>query len=151
MRRALSIVLSASLLMSGMSACKSTRSDAKPAPENVPPTLPQLVVNDASEGLTFSYITVDGGFQLANKVGDVPYEARDAVRVWSEQSGDGIAGPWVYIADLRQKLGDGSYKVEVIARTQFESMAEDRRKKKKVAVKGQPEKQPNPGPTPHRR
>lgn len=124
-------------------ACKSTRSDAKASPENVPPALPQLVLNDASEGLTFSYITLDGGFQLAKKVAEVPYEARDVVRVWSEQSGDGIAGPWVYVADLRNKLGDGNYKVEVIARTQFEQMADDRRTKKKVgplADKGQNDK-----------
>lgn len=124
-------------------ACKSAKSDARPAPEgNTPPALPALVVTDASEGLTFSYITLDGGFQLVKKVADVPYEARDAVRVWSEQSGDGIAGPWVYVADLRNKLADGTYKVEVLARTQFEGMAGDRRKKKGGKVAGNPDKGP---------
>ena len=137
------IALSLFTLPGGL-GCKAARSDAKASPEAsaVPPALPQLVVNDASEGLTFSYITLDGGFQLAKKVADVPYEARDAVRVWSEVSGDGIVGPWVYIADLRNKLADGNYKVEVVPRTQFEQLAEDRRKKSKgVAQKGNPQNQ----------
>jgi glutaredoxin len=134
------LLLSALAFAVSGAACKSARSDANAAAaEDAPPALPALIVNDGSEGLTFSYITTDGGFQLAKKVADVPYEARDAVRVWSEQSGDGIAGPWVYVADLRSKLGDGNYKVEVIARTQFEAMAKDRRNKKNVgpvAAKG---------------
>jgi len=58
--------------------------------------------------------------------------------VWSEVSGDGIVGPWVYVADLRNKLADGSYKVEVIARSQFEQLAEDRRKKSKTVAAKQP-------------
>jgi glutaredoxin len=130
-------------------ACKSARSDAKasPEPSAQPPALPQLVVRDESAGLTFSYITLDGGFQLAKKVADVPYEARDAVRVWSEVSGDGIVGPWVYLADLRSKLADGSYKVEVVARSQFEQLAEDRRKKSKgIAQKGADEPKKNDDP-----
>lgn len=133
------MVLLALALATPVGACKSARSDAKASPEASaqPPALPQLVVKDGSEGLTFSYITLDGGFQLAKKVGDVPYEARDSVRVWSEVSGDGIVGPWVYVADLRNKLADGTYKVEVVARAQFEQLAEDRRKKSKtVAQKG---------------
>jgi len=127
------IVLLAVSLAGG---CKSARSDATAAPEPTAsaPALPQLVVKDDSEGLTFSYITLDGGFQLSKKVTDVPYEARDAVRVWSEISGDGIVGPWVYVADLRNKLADGTYKVEVIARAQFEQLAEDRRKKSKTTA-----------------
>ncbi len=126
------LVLALTFAASPSIGCKSARSDgARAAPEaDAPPALPQLVVRDNSEGLTFSYITLDGGFQLVKKVGDVPYEARDAVRVWSEQSGDGIAGPWVYVADLRNALPDGTYKVDVLARTAFEQLAEDRRKKK---------------------
>jgi glutaredoxin len=112
-------------------ACKAAKSDVRADPTAAVPNLPALVVREESTGLTFSYITLDGGFQLAKKVADVPYEARDAVRVWSEISGDGIAGPWVYLADLRNKVADGSYKVEVIARTQFEGMAAERRDKSK--------------------
>jgi glutaredoxin len=77
----------------------------------------------------------------------VPYEARDAVRVWNDVSGDGVAGPWVYVADLRAKLPDGSYKVDVVARTKFDEMAEDRRKKAKAALadNGQPTNAPPDG------
>jgi len=138
LRSPLVLLLALSLTPLGV-ACKSARSDAKASPESTPvPDLPQLVVKDDSEGLTFSYITLDGGFQLAKKVSDVPYEARDAVRVWSEVSGDGIVGPWVYVADLRNKLADGTYKVEVVARTAFEQLADDRRKKSKAVAQKAP-------------
>lgn len=102
-----------------------------PATSDQPPA-PTLVVRDDSTGLTFSYVTTDGGFQLAKKVADVPYEARDVVRVWSEVSGDGIVGPWVYVVDLRQRLGDGTYKVDVMRREAFDEVAAKRR------TKGQP-------------
>lgn len=126
------LVLALSVAAGPLSACKTAKSDVRPEPvASAAPNLPSLVVREDSAGLTFSYITLDGGFQLAKKVADVPYEARDAVRVWSEISGDGIAGPWVYLADLRNKLGDGTYKVEVVARTAFEAMATERRDKSK--------------------
>jgi glutaredoxin len=122
-------------------ACRSSRASKGAAPDpaaSAPakaPELPPLTIRDESEGLTFSYVTLDGGFQLVKKVADVPYEARDAVRVWSETSGDGIAGPFVYLADLRTKLADGTYKVEVVPRTQFDALAEARREKGKTAGK----------------
>lgn len=127
------LVLALAVGAGPLSACKSAKSDvrAEPVASAAAPSLPPLVVREDSAGLTFSYITLDGGFQLAKKVGDVPYEARDAVRVWSEVSGDGIAGPFVYLADLRNKLGDGTYKVDVVPRTQFEAMATERRDKAK--------------------
>ncbi|MGZ5969093.1 MAG: hypothetical protein ACXWP4_15575, partial [Polyangiales bacterium] len=121
-------------------ACRSSRASKGAGPDPAAstqkaPELPPLTIRDESEGLTFSYVTLDGGFQLVKKVADVPYEARDAVRVWSETSGDGIAGPWVYLADLRTKLADGTYKVEVVPRTQFDALAEARREKGKQAAK----------------
>jgi glutaredoxin len=122
-------------------ACRSKPASKGAAPDPAAsaqakaPELPPLTIRDESEGLTFSYITLDGGFQLVKKVGDVPYEARDAVRVWSETSGDGIAGPFVYLADLRTKLADGTYKVEVVPRTQFDALAEARREKGKTGGK----------------
>lgn len=128
------------ILASVAPACRSKPASKGAAPDPVAsaqkaPELPPLTIRDESEGLTFSYITLDGGFQLVKKVGDVPYEARDAVRVWSETSGDGIAGPFVYLADLRTKLADGTYKVEVVPRTQFDALAEARREKGKTAGK----------------
>jgi glutaredoxin len=123
------IVLAAASL--GSTGCRTKRSSGAtiaPANADVPPA-PTIAVRDDSTGLTFSYITVDGGFQLAKKVAEVPYEARDVVRVWSEVSGDGIVGPWVYVVDLRQKLGDGSYKVDVMKREAFDEIAAKRRAK----------------------
>lgn len=112
----------------GCRAKKSAGATIAPAASDVPPA-PSIVVRDESTGLTFSYVTVDGGFQLAKTVAEVPYEARDVVRVWSEVSGDGIVGPWVYVVDLRQKLGDGAYKVDVMRREAFDEIAAKRRAK----------------------
>jgi glutaredoxin len=134
--RLLVSTLALSVALGPLAACKSERSDATSGPAPAPsgaPALPPLVVRDGSQGLTFSYITLDGGFQLAKKVADVPYEARDSVRVWSEVSGDGIAGPWVYVADLRNQLPDGAYKVEVLSRAAFDALAAERRDKSKKA------------------
>jgi glutaredoxin len=122
------LVLAASIATLGV-GCRTRRSEGAtvaPADADVPPA-PTLVVRDDSTGLTFSYVTVDGGFQLAKKVNEVPYEARDVVRVWSEVSGDGIVGPWVYVVDLRQRLADATYKVDVMRREAFDEIAAKRR------------------------
>lgn len=146
------LTLALSLAAGSSLACRAAKSDVGPEPaaSAAAPSLPPLVLREDSAGLTFSFITLDGGFQLAKKIADVPYEARDAVRVWSEVSGDGIAGPWVYQADLRNKQPDGTYKVEVIARTQFEALAAERRdKSKKGPVKPtEPVAKGGDGPTP---
>lgn len=151
-RRLIILPLALALGLPPAVACKSARRDGgAPSVASTAPALPSLTVRDDSTGLTFSWITLDGGFQLASNIADVPYEARDAVRVWSEVSGDGIAGPWVYVADLRNKLADGTYKVEVQPRTQFEALAEERRTKSKkagavgaVADDGKPDRPPAP-------
>lgn len=90
--------------------------------------LPALSLRDDSTGLTFSYLTVAGDFKLAKAVADVPYESRDAVRVWVDATADGVAGS-TYLADLRTKRADGTYKVEVVPLKVFDDLAADRRGK----------------------
>ena len=118
--------------------CRSKSSNASKieGEEKPTPQLPPIVIRDESADLTFSYIMLDGGFKTVNKVADVPYEARDAVRVWSDVSGDGVAGPYVYVADLRNKLADGTYKCDVFPRAYFDDLAADRRKKLAGGPKG---------------
>ena len=133
-------------------ACRSKSSNASRIEgegAKPPPQLPPIVIKDESTDLTFSYITLDGGFKTVNKVADVPYEARDAVRVWSDVSGDGVAGPYVYVADLRNKIDGGTYKCDVFPRAYFDDLAADRRKKHaegpKVPVAGTADPTPKPG------
>ncbi len=138
-------VVLAALSSSGLVACGRSSADEKGRPQNGaisadPPALPALSIKDDSKDLTFSYITVEGGFKTAQKVSDVPYESRDAVRVWSDVSGDGVVGPYIYVADLRNKLADGTYKCDVFPRRYFDDLAEDRRKKKALGAQ-------NPAPT----
>jgi len=145
----IAVAFVACLALAGGPACKSKTSSGatKGASSDVAPAnVPQIVVRDDSKDLTFSYITLDGGFKTVRTVADVPYEARDAVRVWNDVSGDGVAGPWVYVADLRSKLPDGTYKCDVVARTKFDEMAEERRKKSKVEAiaNAQPGTEPTP-------
>jgi glutaredoxin len=129
----IAILAAPSLVGCGKSSAKGSGSTSASATAAVNAPQPTIVIRDESTGLMFSYITLDGGFQLTQKVADVPYEARDVVRVWSDVSGDGVAGPWVYVADLRTKLGDGTYKVESMAREQFDKLAEERRAKNRAA------------------
>jgi glutaredoxin len=140
-------LLVACFALGGTPACKpkSSSGATKQSADVPPPSLASIVVRDDSKDLTFSFITLDGGFKTVRTVAEVPYEARDAVRVWNDVSGDGVAGPWVYVADLRSKLPDGSYKVDVVARAKFDEMAEDRRQKAKaqaLADKAQPASPP---------
>jgi glutaredoxin len=151
--RAIAVVLALMACVASTSACRSKSSNASRIEsdgQKQAPQLPPILVRDDSKDLTFSYITLDGGFKTVNKVGDVPYEARDAVRVWSDVSGDGVAGPYVYVADLRNKLADGTYKCDVFPRAYFDDLAADRRKKladgPKVPVVGTGEP-PKPGGT----
>ena len=116
-------------------ACQTRASKGATSDESgVGAPLPTITVRDDSRDLTFSFVTLDGGFRTARAVAEVPYEARDAVRVWNDVSGDGVAGPWVYVADLRNRLGDGTYKVDAMPRAQFDELAVDRRKKAKEAL-----------------
>jgi glutaredoxin len=134
-RAALLLVLAASLA-AGPLACRNgaaRKDQGTPSASASVPTPAPIVVRDDSAGLTFSWITLDGGFQLAKTVAEVPYEARDAVRVWSETSGDGVSGPWIFVADLRTRAPDGTYKVEVLPRAYFEDLAAARRAKNKAA------------------
>lgn len=117
-------LLSAALLMSA-AACR------KPAPMAVADEagveLPAFPLTDDTEGVLFSYVTPAGSVQLAQHPKDVPYESRDVVRVWSERTGAGIAGPMVYVADLRMPRADRSYKVESMRREAFEKLIAARR------------------------
>lgn len=133
-------VLVAAIALAAAPSCKTKSSSgaANSSADPQPPTLPAIVVRDDSKDLTFSFITLDGGFKTVRSVAEVPYEARDAVRVWNDVSGDGVAGPWVYVADLRSKLPDGTYKCDVVARTTFDEMAEARRKKSKEQANAAP-------------
>jgi arsenate reductase-like glutaredoxin family protein len=113
---------------SPLAGCRKKVAPAVEAVDAGAPSLPALSVRDDSTGLTFSYLTVGGDFKLAKAVGDVPYESRDAVRVWVDATADGVANP-TYLADLRSKRGDGTYKVEVVPLKVFDDLAADRRGK----------------------
>lgn len=130
--RARGIATGAALLLVGSCRSRADKERARADDTTSAPSLPPLVVRDDATGLTFSYITLEGGFQKVTRVADVPYEARDVVRVWSDVSGDGIVGPFVYVADLRMPTGNGTYKVEVMPRTRFDDLAEERRVKGKA-------------------
>jgi glutaredoxin len=152
--RAILPILVLAFAVGPIAACQSKSSSASriEGEGNKAPQLPPILVRDDSTGLMFSYIMLDGGFKTVSKVADVPYEARDAVRVWSEVSGDGVAGPYVYVADLRNKLADGTYKCDVFPRAYFDDLAADRRKKladgPKVPTVGTGDPKPNTGEPP---
>ncbi len=79
---------------------------------------PVPVVNDNSKGLVFTW-PADGGFAVADRVSDVPSNARKEVRV-QDPSLPPEAADWVFFADLTSKLADGKYKVRAITRETYQ-------------------------------
>lgn len=89
-----------------------------------PTALP--VVTDTSTDLLLTWIDDKGEFHVEQKVGDVPAQAREVVRV-----NDPVKDPPklddVFIADLRALGPNGAYPVRTMSRPEFEKIAVERR------------------------
>jgi len=84
------------------------------------------VVTDTSTDLLLTWIDDKGEFHVEQKVGDVPAQAREVVRV-----NDPVKDPPklddVFIADLRALGPNGAYPVRTMSRPEFEKIAVERR------------------------
>lgn len=104
-------------------ACKRSRASVAP---DLPPA---PVVKDESDGLLLTWIDDKGDFHVETRVADVPMMGRDTVRVFDPAKDDGSHGDRVFVVDLRQARGDGTYPVHPMARTDFDAVALARREK----------------------
>lgn len=98
--------------------CKTQNDDALRA--SVPPT-----VTDASGDLLFTWIDPAGGGHVEQKVSEVPFIARETVRV-ADPSRDPPPDQ-VWVVDLRTPGPNGVYPVRTIKRAEWEAIALARR------------------------
>ena len=105
------------------SGCKRSRAsvsvDSSPTP----------TVKDDTEGLLLTWIDDKGDFHVETRVTDVPIMGRDTVRVVDPSRDDASHGDRVFVVDLRQVGGDGTYAVRSMGRPDFEAIAVARREK----------------------
>ena len=92
-----------------------------------------IELRDDTEGMQLTWIDTKGDFHTEMKVGDVPMEGRDTVRVLDPEK---TLGRWndpqakIYVADLRTKREDGTYPISTMAKRDFEDIAVKRREKR---------------------
>jgi glutaredoxin len=88
-----------------------------------------FVVREDSTGLLFTWVDEKGDFHVEQKVSDVPFVGRDAVRAVDPTRDETTHGDTVYVADLRVASLDGSYPVHTMSRDDFDALALTRREK----------------------
>lgn len=120
------------------SGCRSDHEGA-PAPAETTaendrtPALPPLELSDDSENLLLTWVDESGDFHVVENVGDVPPDRRERVRVvvTTETAGTGST---VYVANLSQKLPDGTYGVATMARSEWEKIGAEKRETRLEAL-----------------
>lgn len=112
------------LSLSLVGCCRKSNDDDGTTPQLR--ELPKLELRDETPDLHITWIDPKGEFHVVHKPADVPVEARDSVRVYVAGKEEGT-GDLLYVADLRTKLGDGTYPVQTLSRSEWEAIAERRR------------------------
>jgi glutaredoxin len=106
----------------GIAAC---RKDEDSAGGSTPTKLAPFELRDDTQGVVLTWIDEQGHVHTAFKPSEIPEKGRGQVRVVSEKSGQ---GDQLYVANLRKKNADGSYRVGSMPRSQWEQAIEARRK-----------------------
>jgi glutaredoxin len=99
-------------------------------PEGTAPSaraLPPLVLKDDTADLLLTYVDGRGDFHTTERISDIPPEYREAVRVVVTTRDEGVTTDLLYVADLRERSPDGTYKVASMSRAQWEALATRRR------------------------
>ena len=117
-------------LLTGM-GCSSCANDADDGTAPISQDLPELQLRDDTPDLLITWLDEKGDHHVVQHPGDVPESGRELVRVTTIEHGHGDV---VYVADLRNKNGDGTYSVRTMARSAWELVAEKRRDKTMAAL-----------------
>jgi glutaredoxin len=102
--------------------CADERSDGTAPPAE--DALPELKLTDDTPDLLLTWIGPKGGTETGVSIAQVPADSRGMVRV---TTGDHGHGSMFYVADLANKQSDGSYRVRVIKRGEWEAEISRRR------------------------
>jgi glutaredoxin len=98
-----------------------------------PKALPPLELRDETADLLLTWIDEAGDFHVVQKISEVPAGARDRVRVVVTTNREGT-GDRLYVANLNQKRPDGTYEVTTLARSEWDAIGADKRKKRLEAL-----------------
>ena len=119
----------------------------KPSDDGTVPTsqdLPPLTLRDDTPDILLTWLDDKGDHHVVQRPADVPEKAREAVRVVTLDHGQ---GDLLYIADLRSKSDDGTYRVTTMPRSGWELLAQQRRAKS-IAAFSPPASTSAPGAAP---
>jgi glutaredoxin len=122
----------ASALVAG---CRKDAPTAQDKPGAAPKSneLPPLEIRDDTSNLLVTWIDDKGDFHVVQKVGDVPREARDQVRVVVTTKEEGT-GKLVYIANLNEVTPSGAYRVKTMSRAAWDELGASKRKARLEAL-----------------
>lgn len=130
------IPLGAALALA-LCACRggdgATSNSGAPIEATGPAELPPLILRDDTPDLLLTWVDAEGDFHVTERIADVPADRRAQVRVVKTDHADGT-GQIIYVADLREKLGDGTYPVRALPRSEWEKIGADRRKARLEAL-----------------
>ena len=130
-RRSHRSVLCALLLALGCHTRTHSDADNTAAPKSN--ELPALSIKADTPNLLLTWIDDKGDFHVVDKPGEVPAEARGAVRVVATDKEAGT-GEQVYVADLNQTAPDGSYKLKTLSRGAWDELGASKRKSRLEAL-----------------
>lgn len=109
--------------LASLAACK--RGDDGTAPKAG--SLPPLTLRDDTPDLLLTYLDERGDFHTAQRPDEVPEAFRNPVRVVVTTRDEGSATSLLYVADLTLKRPDGTYAVISMPRTQWDTLADQKR------------------------
>lgn len=119
----------------GLLACPRRPDDGRATSASVPSAaaLEPLQLRDDTPSLLLTWADTKGDFHVVQRIADVPLEARAEVRV-VQTTREAGTGELVYVADLRQPLPDGTYRVETRSRAAWDEVGAARRQARLEAL-----------------
>lgn len=109
-----------------------------------PGALPPLALRDDAKNALLTWVDDHGNFHVVEHATEVPDAGRGAVRVVISDRTDGT-GDSVYVANLREKQGDGTYPVKSMPRSEWDELGAKNRKARLEALA--PSAAPPPAPS----
>ncbi len=121
------LAVMAAYSVGGCNSRDPARSDEQTPSTPSPRELPTFELKDDTPNLLLTWIDESGDFHVARKPTEVPEKSREKVRVVSTERREGT-GSMVYVADLRTKQENGTYRVATSPRSAWDELGASRRK-----------------------
>jgi glutaredoxin len=144
MYRLMVLVLWISLLASPGCGRRADEDAAESASTPESNELEPLELTDDTPDLLLTWVDTKGDFHVVQKIGNVPENARDRVRV-VQTTREAGTGRLVYVADLRTKTA-GKYPVSTMTRARWDEIGAQRRKERLEALAPSASAKPQPAP-----